>query len=73
METPKMGVFVFKQCAVGEAKKWRYEVRNAKIGRYAVSKGEGCHPSAFPEVYFETRDPCSHYFVFRRAQVPVNA
>ena len=41
METPKLVVFVVKQYAVREAKKWRYAVRNTKIERYAVRKGEG--------------------------------
>ena len=36
-----MVVFVVKQYAVREAKKWRYAVRNAKIERYAVRKGGG--------------------------------
>ena len=35
-----MVVFVVKQYAVREAKKWRYAVRKAKIGRYAVHKAK---------------------------------
>ena len=33
--------FVVKRCTVCEAKKWRYAVRNAKIGQYVVRKVGG--------------------------------
>ena len=36
METPKM-LFLL----LNETEQWRYAVRNAKIGRYAVRKGGG--------------------------------
>jgi len=36
-----MVVFVVKQYAVRETEKWRYAVRKAKIGWYAVCKGGG--------------------------------
>jgi len=37
--------FVVKRHALLEARKWRYAVRKAKIGRNAVrTEGEGCHP-----------------------------
>jgi len=38
-------IFVVKRYAVRETEKWRYAVRNAKIGRCAVRKGGGgCQP-----------------------------
>jgi len=37
-----VAVVVVKRYAVHETKNWRYVVRKAKIGRYAVHMG-GCH------------------------------
>ena len=40
METPKM-FLLLNGTQYARQKKWRYSVRNAKIERYAVRKGEG--------------------------------
>jgi len=52
----KMVVFVVKRNAVCEAEKWRYAVRKAKLGWYAVRKGGGgCHPHVYRALLFLKR------------------
>ena len=50
-----MVVFVVKRYAVRDTKKWRFTVRKAKIGRYAIRKGEGVSPSTLRKRLFMIR------------------